>query len=77
MRAAQALTLAEARATLEPAIQGLEGTLDWYCVEYWSRELGLDILGLTRAGQRAHRLAARARKTSCSGCARRASAWCC
>ena len=25
------------------------GTIDWYCIDYWSRELGLDIAGLKRA----------------------------
>jgi len=24
--------------------QSVEGTLDWYCVDHWSRELGLDIV---------------------------------
>lgn len=47
--AAQAVSVADARTTLGPKFKAVEGTLDWYCVEYWSRELGLDILGMTRA----------------------------
>jgi len=47
--AAQALTVADARTVLAPRFRAVEGTLDWYCVEYWSRELDLDILAMTRA----------------------------
>ena len=25
------------------------GTLDWYCIDYWSRELSLDIMAMKRA----------------------------
>jgi 5'-nucleotidase len=32
-----------ARAELLARYKKAEGTLDWYCVDYWSRELGLDI----------------------------------
>jgi len=37
------LTLADARAALAGRYKNVEGTLDWYCVDYWTRELGLDI----------------------------------
>jgi len=37
------LTLAQAREALESRYERVEGTLDWYCVDYWTRELGLDI----------------------------------
>ena len=37
------LTLAEAKADLLPRYARIEGTLEWYCVDHWSRELGLDI----------------------------------
>jgi len=33
----------EARAELMARYKRVEGTLDWYCVDYWTRELGLDI----------------------------------
>jgi len=42
------LDLEAARSELVPRFRLKEGTLDWYCVEYWSRELGLDIAELKR-----------------------------
>jgi HAD superfamily hydrolase (TIGR01509 family) len=47
--ASQALSVADARTSLAPRFKAVEGTLNWYCVEYWSRELSLDILEMTRA----------------------------
>jgi len=43
---ARGLTLAEAKAELYPRFRAVEGTMDWYCVDYWTRTLGLDIAGL-------------------------------
>jgi putative hydrolase of the HAD superfamily len=40
---ARGLPYAQARAELLARYRNLEGTLDWYCVDHWSRELGLDI----------------------------------
>ncbi len=40
---ARGLPLAEARRELGERYRRAEGTLDWYCVDYWTRELGLDI----------------------------------
>ena len=37
------LTLEAAREALRVRYRRVEGTLDWYCVDYWSRELDLDI----------------------------------
>ena len=37
------LTPAAAKDILVPRFRRAEGTLDWYCVDYWTRELGLDI----------------------------------
>ena len=42
----RAITLEQARAELQPRFAAREGTLDWYCIEYWSRELALDICAL-------------------------------
>jgi len=42
----RAISLEQARAELRPRFAACEGTLDWYCVEYWSRELELDIRAL-------------------------------
>ena len=40
------LTVEAARAELFPRFRKVEGTMDWYCVDYWTRELGLDIAAL-------------------------------
>lgn len=37
------LHLEDAKRELTTRYRRAEGTLDWYCVDYWSRELGLDI----------------------------------
>jgi putative hydrolase of the HAD superfamily len=37
------LDLATARDRLHALFTAAQGTLDWYCVDYWSRELDLDI----------------------------------
>jgi len=42
------LTLEQARSVLAPRFAAVHGTLDWYCIDFWSRELGLDVAGLKR-----------------------------
>jgi putative hydrolase of the HAD superfamily len=42
------LSLAAARAKLAPLFIAKQGTLDWYCIDFWSRELSLDIAMLKR-----------------------------
>ncbi|HFD80157.1 MAG TPA: GMP/IMP nucleotidase [Gammaproteobacteria bacterium] len=42
------LTLEQAKEELYPRFRAVEGTMDWYCVDYWSRELGMDIDALKR-----------------------------
>lgn len=42
------LTLDAARHELTPRFVAKQGTLDWYCTDFWSRELDLDIAGLKR-----------------------------
>ena len=37
------LTLEQSRNQLTPRYQRVAGTMQWYCVDYWTRELGLDI----------------------------------
>ena len=37
-----------ARAQVYAHYRRVEGTLDWYCVDYWTRTLGLDIAALKR-----------------------------
>lgn len=48
MRYAQkrALSVAAARAELGMRYRSRAGTLEWYCVDFWSRELDLDIVAL-------------------------------
>jgi 5'-nucleotidase len=43
---ARGLALADARAYLEPLFGSRRGQLAWYCVDHWSRELGLDVAAL-------------------------------
>lgn len=37
------LTAEEGKALLHPKYRAIEGTIDWYCIDHWTRELGLDI----------------------------------
>ena len=46
--AAHGVSLAAAREHIMPRIREARGTLEWYCVEHWSRELELDIAVLKR-----------------------------
>jgi 5'-nucleotidase len=46
---ARGISLPQAREQLTPRFRACEGRLEWYCVEYWSRELGLDITALKRS----------------------------
>jgi putative hydrolase of the HAD superfamily len=38
-----------AHQVLRPRFKSCEGTLDWYDVDYWSRELGFDVIALKRS----------------------------
>lgn len=40
---ARGMPVEQARAELHGRYSDIYGTLDWYCVDHWSRELGLDI----------------------------------
>jgi 5'-nucleotidase len=40
------LAVAAAKEHLAPRFRSKEGTLDWYCLDYWSEDLQLDIAGL-------------------------------
>jgi len=42
------MALEDAKQELYPRFRRVEGTMDWYCVDYWTRELGLDIAMLKR-----------------------------
>jgi 5'-nucleotidase len=47
--AARGLGADEAHAQLVQRYRAHEGTLPWYCIDHWSRELTLDIRAMTRA----------------------------
>ncbi len=38
----------EAVARLTPRFEAARGTLEWYCLDHWSRELGIDVAALKR-----------------------------
>ncbi len=40
---AKGIPLEQARDELLLRYKDIEGTLEWYCIDHWSRELGLDI----------------------------------
>jgi HAD superfamily hydrolase (TIGR01509 family) len=46
--AARRVTAAEARDALQARLRERAGTLDWYCMDFWSRELGVDVTALHR-----------------------------
>jgi HAD superfamily hydrolase (TIGR01509 family) len=46
--AANGLELEETQGLLGPKFVEVRGTLQWYCIEYWTRELGLDIGSIKR-----------------------------
>lgn len=37
------MSLADALRVLTPRFTAAKGTLDWYCIDFWSRELALDV----------------------------------
>jgi 5'-nucleotidase len=49
---ANGLTVEDAQALLAPKFQSVAGTLQWYCIEYWTAELRLDIPALKRQALR-------------------------
>jgi HAD superfamily hydrolase (TIGR01509 family) len=42
----QGLSIDAAKRQLEPRFKSMEGKLEWYCLDYWSDVLELDIAGL-------------------------------
>jgi 5'-nucleotidase len=46
---ANVISEAEAWAALAPKFRAVKGTIRWYCIDYWSDELRLDIAGIKRA----------------------------
>lgn len=46
--AVNGISKAEAQKRLAPKFKQVAHTLQWYCIDYWTRELGLDIPALKR-----------------------------
>ncbi|WP_346838066.1 GMP/IMP nucleotidase [Microbulbifer sp. SAOS-129_SWC] len=42
------IPLAEAETQLDTQIHSRRGTLEWYCLDFWSQELGMDVPALYR-----------------------------
>jgi len=42
----QGLSLEESTRLLSPRFAAQQGSLNWYCLDYWSQDLGLDIVQL-------------------------------
>jgi len=40
------LSLIESKKILQPLFKNMEGKLEWYCLDYWSEQLNLNIAGL-------------------------------
>jgi 5'-nucleotidase len=40
------ISIVSAKQQLEPQFKSMEGKLEWYCLDYWSHVLQLDIAGL-------------------------------
>jgi HAD superfamily hydrolase (TIGR01509 family) len=43
------ITVEEAHRLMRPIFESTAGSLDWYCIDYWSRALSFDIAALKRA----------------------------
>lgn len=46
---AHGMSVTEAAAELAPRFHAARGTIAWYCIDHWTRELRLDIAALKRA----------------------------
>ena len=56
------ISLAEARQVVTHHSDDTQGTLNWYCLDYWSAVLGLDIVRLKKEVQ--HKIKERPRSTT-------------
>jgi 5'-nucleotidase len=45
------ISVDEAKIRLRPKFMDIAHTLQWYCIDYWTRELGLEIAALKRTVQ--------------------------
>jgi putative hydrolase of the HAD superfamily len=42
------MSVERAREVLNPRFVAKQGTLDWYCIDFWTQDLSLDVAGLKR-----------------------------
>jgi HAD superfamily hydrolase (TIGR01509 family) len=49
--AARGLSVEVARREMQTRFDAARGRLDWYCIDFWSRELELDVRALTQAAR--------------------------
>jgi len=42
------LSLGQARDRVQPLMKAVQGTLDWYCLDYWQQKLDIDITAMKR-----------------------------
>ena len=49
----QGISPAEAQEFIRSQYSAVQHTLNWYCLDYWSERLGLDICAMTTARARA------------------------
>lgn len=45
---ARGLSVTDAQAGISARYRRMEGALEWYCLDYWTRELQLDLIALKR-----------------------------
>lgn len=45
------LSAADALEVMKPRFAATHGTIQWYCIEHWTREFGLDIAAIKRMSQ--------------------------
>lgn len=48
---ARGIPVDDARAALYPMLEAVEGTIQWYCLDYWGDRLGLDLVLLKQEVQ--------------------------
>ena len=49
--AANGMTAGAAWEVIRPRFAAIHGTIQWYCIDHWTREFGLDIVELKRAAR--------------------------
>lgn len=53
------LTISKAKQIIEPTLANKQGQLEWYCTDYWSRELEIDIIAIKKHYEVVHKIAFR------------------